>query len=171
MITTHVVGNLFVIVDPDGDLETIVAGQTTLDWVAIYTLLRGTFGDHYDFLSCYLDTGSGVVYLGAASDTIYQDAAGIGRWTFNFRSSWGTAKLQHWSHFSFFTLNTMLHEIGHRWLAAQISMKVMEFPATTSRRFQYVQAEFMPPVHWWPLRFKGLFRRVSRISPVRPLSE
>src|SRR5215207_10239360 len=117
MITTSVAGDLFIVMDPDGDLETIVGGQTTLDWVQIHTLLRGAVGDRYDFMSCYLDVGSGVVNLGSAAGTIFQDATGIGRWTFNFRPDWGTTRLQHYSYFSFITLNTLLHEIGHRWLA------------------------------------------------------
>lgn len=125
MITTNIVGDLFVVHDPDGDLETVVGGQTTLDWVGIYQLLRGSFGDHYDFMSCYLDVGSGMINIGAAAGTIYQDASGIGRWTaangFDFRSSWGTTKLQHYAHFATnlasTNLSTVLHEIGHRWLA------------------------------------------------------
>lgn len=125
MITTSIVGDLFVIHDPDGDLETVVGGQTTLDWVGVYQLLRGSFGDHYDFLSCYLDVGSGMISIGAASGTIWQDASGIGRWTaangFNERPAWGTSKLQQYAHFATnlpsTNLSTVLHEIGHRWLA------------------------------------------------------
>jgi hypothetical protein len=117
MITTNVIGELFVIHDPNGELQTVVGGQTTLDFQQIYTLLRGTFGDHYDFLSCYLDTGSGVINIGTASSAIFQDATGIGRWTFNFRSGWGTSKLQQYQHYSQFNLSSFLHEVGHRWLA------------------------------------------------------
>jgi hypothetical protein len=125
MITTSVIGDLFIVHDPNGQLETVVGEQPQLDWLAIYNLLRGSFGDHYDFVSFYLDVGSGVINIGAAAITIYQDAAGIGRWTaangFDFRADWGTTKLQHLSYFATnlpnTALPTVLHEIGHRWLA------------------------------------------------------
>jgi len=117
MITTQAVGNLFVIVDPDGELETTIAGQPTLDWVEIHSLLREDFGDHYDFMSCYLDTDSGVLNLGCASSTIYQETTGIGRHIFNFRADWGTTRLQHYTYNSWLNPHTLLHEIGHLWLA------------------------------------------------------
>jgi hypothetical protein len=116
MVTTSVVGNIFVVHDPAGELVTTVGGQTTLDWVQIHTLLRASAGDYYDFMSCYLDVGSGVVDLGDASSAIYQDATGIGRWVFDQRSSWGTTRLQQYAYFSFYSLTAVLHEFGHRWL-------------------------------------------------------
>jgi len=125
MVTSNTVGDLFVIHDPNGELETVVGGQTTLDWVAVYQVLRVSFGDHYDFMSCYLDVGGGMINIGSASSTIYNETSGIGRWTaangFNERPTWGTAKLQHYAYHSTnlasIPISTVLHEIGHRWLA------------------------------------------------------
>jgi hypothetical protein len=115
MITTALVGDLFVVMDPNGDLVTTVGGQQTLNFQQIFSLLKAQSGDYYDTMSCYLDTGSGVLYLGSAADTIYQDVTGIGRWTFDFRSQWSTTRLQHYSYYSFFDLVTLLQEFGHRW--------------------------------------------------------
>lgn len=117
MITTQLVGDLFVVMDPDGELVTTVAGQQTLNFKQIFSLLKASSGDYYDAMSCYLDTGSGVLYLGTAADTVYQDVSGIGRWTFDFRSQWSSTRLQHVAYYSQFNLVTFLHEFGHRWCA------------------------------------------------------
>jgi hypothetical protein len=117
MITTAIVGDLFIVMDPNGELVTVVGGQQTLDFQQIFALLKAQSGDYYDTMSCYLDTGSGVLNLGSAADTIYQDASGIGRWTFDFRSTWSSARLQHYSYYSFFDAVTFLQEFGHRWAA------------------------------------------------------
>src|SRR5262249_44579310 len=49
--TTEVDGNLFIIRDPSQTLVTVVGPNQTYDYVAAYNLLRGTFGDDYDFVS------------------------------------------------------------------------------------------------------------------------
>lgn len=115
MITTAFVGDLFIVMDPNGELVTTLGGQQTLNFQQIFSLLKANSGDYYDTMSCYLDTGSGVLNLGSAAATVYQDASGIGRWTFDFRSQWGSTRIQHYSYYSWFDLVTFLQEFGHRW--------------------------------------------------------
>ena len=156
MITTNVVGDLFIVHDPNAELVEIVGGQTTLDWVAIYQLLRGSFGDHYDFMSCYLDVASGMINIGAASSALTNDAIGIGRWTaangFDERPSWGTAKLQHYSYFATnlasTSLCTVLHEIGHRWLAFVNYANSDPGPAQYLLHEDWIWTPAQQGVHW-----------------------
>ena len=111
--TMETIDNLFVIHDPS---STLVIGNT-IDWIGAYRLLRTTYGDDYDFISFYVDVNSGMPDTGNASNQIFNNTAGIGLGVnINSRASWGTTKLQHHLHHSWFTLRTLLHELGHRWL-------------------------------------------------------
>lgn len=83
--TTEVVGNLFVIRDPSKTLVTTAGTTQTVDYVGAYNLLRGTFGDDYDFVSFYIDVGSGFPDVGNASDTVFNNTTGIGLGAVNDR--------------------------------------------------------------------------------------
>jgi hypothetical protein len=187
MVTTSIVGDIFVVHDPSAELQTVVGGQQTLDWVAIYQLLRGSFGDHYDFMSCYLDVASGMINIGSASASIYNDASGIGRWTatngFNERPTWGTNKLSHWVYHSTnlasIPLTTVLHEIGHRWLAYVNYADTNPGPAQRLLHDDWIWNPGQQGVHWgrwldnqnscmdydqaeWADNGNGTFNRIDR---------
>jgi hypothetical protein len=116
--TTHAEGNIFVIHDPGQTLVTTTSnGHHIMDFVGAYKIFRAEFGDHYDFATFYLDTSSGIPDMGNASSIIYNDISGINVDNRDDRSSWGSAKLSHINHHSWFTLRTLIHEPGHRWLS------------------------------------------------------
>lgn len=148
MITTQLVGDLFVVMDPNGELVTTVAGQQTLNFKQIFTLLKASSGDYYDAMSCYLDTGSGVLNIGTAADTIYQDVSGLGRWTFNFRSDWSSTRLQMYSHYSQFNLTSFLHEFGHRWCANAKYATAPNTPGQTLLHQDWIWSAGQQAVHW-----------------------
>jgi hypothetical protein len=114
--TTEVVGNLFVIRDPSKTLVTTVGTSQTVDYVAAYNLLRGTFADDYDFVSFYIDVGSGFPDVGNASNTVFNGTAGTGLGTVNNRATWGTTRLLRYIHHTWFSLRTLMHEPSHQWL-------------------------------------------------------
>ena len=114
--TTEVVGDVFVIKDPTSSLVTTVSGTTTFDYVGAYNLLRGTFGDDYDFVSFYIDVGSGLPDVGNASSTIFNSTTGIGLGASNSRASWGSTRLLRQIHHTWFSLRTLMHEPAHQWL-------------------------------------------------------
>ena len=116
--TTHIAGNIFVIHDPGRTLvATLSNGDQIVDFVGAYNIFRKEFGDHYDFVTFYLDHDTGIPDMGNASSIIYNDISGINVPVSNDRSSWGSSKLSHFSHHSWFSLRTLIHEIGHRWLS------------------------------------------------------
>jgi hypothetical protein len=110
--TVETIGNLFLIQDPSSALDT----GTTIDYVGAYNLLRGTFGDDYDFVSFFVDVSSGMSDVGNASSRIFNNTTGIGIEARNERATWGSTKLQSHIHHAWFSLRTLLHELGHRWL-------------------------------------------------------
>jgi hypothetical protein len=114
--TTQVVGDVFVIKDPTGSLVTTVGMTTTYDFIGAYDLLRGTFDDDYDFVSFYIDVGSGMPDIGNASSTIFNATTGIGLAATNTRSSWGSTRLLRQIHHTWFSLRTLMHEPSHQWL-------------------------------------------------------
>jgi len=115
--TTHVVGNLFLISDPDATLVTGSGSSQTIDFLGAYNLFRGTFGDHYDMITFYVDTGSGLPDIGNSSRDIYNNVTGIGKGSLNDRVSWQNSnKLLRKIHHSWFTLRTLIHEPAHQWL-------------------------------------------------------
>jgi hypothetical protein len=148
MITTALVGDLFIVMDPNGELVTTVGGQQTLNFQQIFSLLVANSGDYYDTMSCYLDTGSGVLDLGDAADTVYQDVTGIGRWTFDFRSQWSSTRLQHFSYYSFFDLVALLQEFGHRWGAFVNYATTPNTPAQTLLHQDWVWTPGGEGAHW-----------------------
>ena len=148
MITTALVGDLFIVMDPNGDLVTTVGGQQTLNFKQIFSLLVANSGDYYDTMSCYLDTSSGVVNLGAAAGTIYQDASGIGRWTFSDQATWGTTRLQHYSYYSQFNPVAFLQEFGHRWGANAKYATTPNTPGQTLQHQDWIWGTGGDAVHW-----------------------
>jgi hypothetical protein len=117
---TEIRGNLYVI-DDDGTLVyTTAGGQDLVDLVGAWNLFRADLGDDYDFVVFYLDdTDANIPNMGNFSSTIFRSSSdsGIGVGAANNRSTWGnsTRLLRYICH-SWYSLRTMLHEIGHQWL-------------------------------------------------------
>jgi hypothetical protein len=117
---TEIRGNLYVI-DDDGTLVyTTSGGQKLVDLVGAWNLFRADLGDDYDFVVFYLDdTDPNIPNMGNFSSDIFRSSSdgGIGRGAVNNRSTWGnsTRLLRYVCH-SWYSLRTMLHEIGHQWL-------------------------------------------------------
>jgi hypothetical protein len=117
---TEVREDLFVI-DDDGTLVyTTTDGEDLVDLVGAWNLFRAEFADNYDFVAFFLDnTDANIPYMGNFSSTIYRGAAegGYGVSAVNNRGSWGgTTSLLRYACHSWYSLRTMLHEIGHQWL-------------------------------------------------------
>jgi hypothetical protein len=148
MITTALVGDLFIVMDPNGDLVTTVGGQQTLNFQQIFSLLKANSGDYYDTMSCYLDTSSGVLNLGAAAGVVYQDVSGIGSWTFDSRSQWSSTRLQHYSYYSQFDLVTFLQEFGHRWGARVKYATTPNTPGQTLLHQDWIWTPGGEGAHW-----------------------
>lgn len=114
--TTQVAGDLFIIQDPTQSLVTTVGSSSTIDYVGAYTLFRSTFGDHYDFITFFIDVGSGLPNVGNASNHIFNNVTGISWPSVNDRSTWmSSTKLLRHIHHSWFSLRTLLHELCHQW--------------------------------------------------------
>ena len=114
--TTQVVGELFVIKDPSQTLVTTVGGSSILDSVGAYNIFRRTFGDHYDFITFFIDVGSGLPNIGNASNHIFNNVNGISRPSVNDRVYWmSSTKLLRHIHHTWFSLRTILHELCHQW--------------------------------------------------------
>lgn len=148
MITPELVGDLFIVMDPNGDLVTTVGGQQTLNFQQIFSLLKANSGDYYDTMSCYLDTGSGVLNLGSAAGVVYQDVTGIGMWTFDSRSQWNSTRLQHHSYYSQFDLVTLLQEFGHRWGAHVNYATTPNTPGQTLLHQDWIWTPGGEAAHW-----------------------
>jgi hypothetical protein len=148
MITTALVGDLFIVMDPNGDLVTTVAGQQTLNFQQIFLLLKANSGDYYDTMSCYLDTGSGVLNLGSAAGIVYQDVSGIGSWTYDFRAQWNSTRLQHYSYYSQFDLVTFLQEFSHRWGAYVKYASTPNTPGQTLLHQDWIWTPGAENAHW-----------------------
>jgi hypothetical protein len=135
-VECEVRGNFFIIKDPKKSLVTNLstfpgdgqedANKKTLDFLGAYRLFRQFFKDHYDFdvgdhyhiLAYYIDVDSGLPKVGNASTLIHNEVEGIGLRKFDHRAQWDQSKsLLHVLHYSQFTLRSMLHEVGHMWLA------------------------------------------------------
>jgi hypothetical protein len=115
--TINVVGNLFLISDPDSTLVTGSGSSQTINFLGAYNLFRGTFGDHYDMITFYVDTASGLPNVGNSSRDIYNNVTGVGIGLINDRASWQNSnKLLRKIHHSWFNLRTLIHEPGHQWL-------------------------------------------------------
>lgn len=88
--------------------------------VGAWNLFRADLGDDYDFVVFYLDnTDANIPDMGNFSSTIYRSSSdnGIGIGAANNRSTWGnSSKLLRYICHSWYSLRTMLHEIGHQWL-------------------------------------------------------
>lgn len=187
MISTALVGDLFVVMDPNGELVTTVAGQQILNFPQIFSLLKANSGDYYDTMSCYLDTGSGVLNLGSAGIIVYQDVSGIGRWTFDSRSQWSSTRLQHYSYYSQFNLVTFLHEFGHRWGAYVNYVTAPNTPGQTLLHQDWIWAPDAQGQHWgrwfndsnssmdydqaeWIDNGNGTYNRIDR-DPTQPAQD
>jgi hypothetical protein len=114
-VTTRIVDDVFVIHDPAGSLVTQVGTETTINFIEAYRLFRREFGDDYDFLAFFVDKQSGMPDIDNASTPIFSDVTGIGRSVPDERAAWNSTKLRLCSHFTWFTLRTMLHEPAHLW--------------------------------------------------------
>lgn len=113
-------GDLFVI-DDDGTLVyTTAGGEPIVDFVGAWNLFRAQFGDDYDFAVFYLDDQDpNFPDLGNFSQHIYVAAgdSGYGVGAVNNRGSWqSSARLLRMACHSWYSLRTMLHELGHQWL-------------------------------------------------------
>jgi len=145
--TIDTVGNLFVIHDPTGSL--VVAG--TIDWIGAYNLFRGTFGDNYDFVSFFVDANSGMPNTGNASNHIFNNINGIAVGAINNRASWGSTKLLHHIHHSWFSLRTLLHEPAHCWLL-YVNYRLSAMGAKQTLFHQDFTVTGQENFHWgrWP---------------------
>jgi hypothetical protein len=114
--TTETIGDLFVIRDPTASLVTTVGTSSVIDYVGAYNLLRATFGDDYDFVSFYIDVGSGMPDVGNASNTIFNSTTGIGLAASNSRSTWSSTRILRRINHTWFSLRTLMHEAAHQWL-------------------------------------------------------
>src|SRR5262249_38789223 len=148
MITTALVGDLFIVMDPNGDLVTMVGNQQTLNFQQIFALLQANSGDYYDTMSCYLDTSSGVLNLGSAASIVYQNVSGIGSWAYDFRAQWNSTTLQHYSYYSFFDLVTFLQEFGHRWGAYVKYATAPNMPGQTLLHQDWIWTPSGENAHW-----------------------
>lgn len=129
--TAQVIGDLFVIHDPSRTFEVTTMSGTTYDWIAAYNFFRASFGDDYDFITFYLDVDNGALNLGNAGSAMFNDVTGTGRPTVNNRAAWGTTRLLRYIYHSWFSLRTLIHEVGHQWLA-QADYKLTAAGATQS---------------------------------------
>jgi hypothetical protein len=115
--TTETQGNLFIIHDPSGTLVTTVGTSQTIDVVGAWNLFRASFGDDYDFATFYIDQASGLPGDGNYSTDVFNSVTGIGKGPANSRATWGSTRLLRRSNHVWFSLRTLLHEVGHQWLA------------------------------------------------------
>jgi hypothetical protein len=118
--TVEVRGNLFIIEDHGTLTLTTSLGEKIIDLVGAWQIFRGLFGDDYDFCAFFLDdTDASFPDMGNASDAIFHDAAenGFGTAACNNRASWNNStRLLRYVYHSWYSLRTMLHEVGHQWL-------------------------------------------------------
>lgn len=117
---TEVRENLFIIEDDGTLVYTTAGGVAVVDFVGAWNLFRAEFGDDYEFAAFFLDnTDVTFPYMGNFSSTIFRDVAdnGYGASAHNERATWGgSGSLLRMACHSWYTLRTMLHEIGHQWL-------------------------------------------------------
>jgi len=118
--TPSVQGDLFIIEDDGTLVYTTALGEQIVDFVGAWAIFRNQFGDDYDFASFFLDDQDPAFpSLGNFSSTIYRDAAddGYGIGAVNNRATWSAStRLLRMACHSWYSLRTMLHEIGHQWL-------------------------------------------------------
>jgi hypothetical protein len=151
--TVEVFGDLFIIKDPDQTLITMVGGSSTIDYVSAYNLFRGTFGDHYDFVTFFIDVGSGLPDVGNASNYIFNNVNGIGWPSVNSRSTWmGSTKLLRHIHHTWFSLRTLLHELSHQWSFFVDYRDTMAGPTQDLLHQDWIYGASQRIYHWgrWP---------------------
>lgn len=125
MTQTSVVGDIFVIHDPNDELVVPLQNGATIDEIMAYNYLREKFGDDYDFVTFIVDNESGLPNVGHGSTIIYNDIAGIGVTVgYDKRFQYGSKKLLRTTLHSkgydfnepfFMDIRTLMHEIGHCW--------------------------------------------------------
>jgi hypothetical protein len=117
---TEVRGNLFVIEDDGTLVYQTAGGEDLVDLIGAWNLFRAEFGDDYDFPVFFLDdVDPSFPYIGNFSQTIFRDASdsGYGAGATNIRADWGgSGHLLRMVCHSWYSLRTMLHEVGHQWL-------------------------------------------------------
>ena len=117
---TEVRGNLFIIEDDGTLVYTTEGGADIVDFVGAWNLFRAEFGDDYDFAVFFLDNVDlSFPSMGNFGQTIFRDAAdsGYGAGAVNNRATWGgSGRLLRMACHSWYSLRTMLHEVGHQWL-------------------------------------------------------
>ncbi len=146
--TTAVNGNLFVIHDPGGTL----VDSLGIKLLQAYTIFRGTFGDDYDFVTYFIDSGSGLPNIGNAQTWIYNDVLGTRVLAIDNRAAWGSGRLLGRTHHTWFSLRTLLHELAHQWCM------YVNFRATPTAAPELLlhqdapSSDTAPGTHWgrWP---------------------
>lgn len=109
------------VIEDDGTLVKTINGRQVVDYVRAYKLFRTKQPDIYDFVTFFTDSAGGMPPQGGSSwyRFVYNDTQGIGLGNFNYRSAYGTNKLQgiiflNQGHFPVWRY-VMLQEQGHRW--------------------------------------------------------
>jgi len=147
-VMTQVVDDVFVIHDPSGSLVTQVGTETTINFIEAYRLFRQEFGDDYDFLAFFVDKQSGMPDIDNASTPIFSDVTGIGRLVPDERFEWNSTKLRLCSHFTWFTLRTMLHEPAHLWCSYVQYRRTADGPTETLLHADFAGAPDQSGLHW-----------------------
>lgn len=111
------------VIEDDGTLVKTINGREVVDFVRAYKLFRTIQPDIYDFMAFFTDSASGMPPQGGSSwyRFVHNDTQGIGLGNFNYRSSYGSNKLQgimflNQGHFPLWRY-VMLQEQCHRWCA------------------------------------------------------
>ena len=109
------------VIEDDGTLVKTINGQQVVDYVRAYKMFRTIQPDIYDFMTFFTDSPSGMPPQGGSSwyRFVHNSTQGIGLGNFNYRSSYGSNKLQgimflNQGHFPLWRY-VMLQEQGHRW--------------------------------------------------------
>ena len=111
--------NLFIIEDDGTLVYTTTNGTPVVDLVGAWNLFRATFGDDYDFVAFFLDDQDpNFPDMGNFSYSLFVNASdsGYGVSAVNNRATYGSNRLLRIVCHSWYSLRTMLHEVGHTWL-------------------------------------------------------
>lgn len=116
---TGVVGEVFIIEDPNGRLTTEENGEAIPDLVEAYKVFRQFHEDIFDFVTFFTDVDSGMPTFDTSFNAgIYNNIRGIGLSKYDYRLELGGSKsLQslHFIHHTHFNRYVILQEVGHRW--------------------------------------------------------
>ena len=100
------------------DDGTLIMPNGRVDFVAAFKKFKAQYGDVYDFVTFFMDRGSGVPDNATFHSGIYNQTRGVNYYASDHlddRRAWGSTKLQAFHCFSFISMGALLQEMGHMW--------------------------------------------------------